>query len=445
MRKLKGISWTVTNAFVVVLSLLGADNWVQIQSPFTLVQIEAFIIIQYQPHLHSHLHYPSSSDSFTTTSRSSSSSTWFFPTLCSRSPDVKSTASTKTNQKEAITSPPRPPLPQSQSQPQPQPQPLPMGISRELDELEKGATLTKFIESPTTTPSNCNSEQPHHQRSIQVTKLSQRPPIFRLQGVLTLDECQYIVEYAKQREHQMEMAQTQIGGRDSQDQDYRIGSKVLWIPYNQHHHDYHHDDGDEQWNGFNLTRLAQSIHKVFLPFEPELFLFDGKTVTNANHRGAGGRSGVEELQVVRYDFNGEFRLHHDGDYRILTVLYYLNGVSGTWFPLADHPHRFVTRNEALQQAAITTNTATMTPTAIQDGLTVSSSSHTGSIQQPGDAIAFYNYYQDGTVDWNAIHAGLPTNTSEKWIATHWYHHVPSPLPSPSPSPLQGENKLMESS
>jgi hypothetical protein len=28
--------------------------------------------------------------------------------------------------------------------------------------------------------------------------------------------------------------------------------------------------------------------------------------------------------------------------------------------------------------------------------------------QPGDAIAFYSYYQDGSFEWNAVHAGLPT-------------------------------------
>lgn len=43
---------------------------------------------------------------------------------------------------------------------------------------------------------------------------------------------------------------------------------------------------------------------------------------------------VEDLQVLRYGVGGEFVLHHDGDPRILTVVYYLNGVGGTWFPLA---------------------------------------------------------------------------------------------------------------
>jgi 2OG-Fe(II) oxygenase superfamily. len=45
-------------------------------------------------------------------------------------------------------------------------------------------------------------------------------------------------------------------------------------------------------------------------------------------------AGVEDLQVLRYGIGGEFVLHHDGEPRVVTVIYYLNGVGGTWFPLA---------------------------------------------------------------------------------------------------------------
>jgi len=42
----------------------------------------------------------------------------------------------------------------------------------------------------------------------------------------------------------------------------------------------------------------------------------------------------------------------------------------------------------------------------------------------GDAIAFYNYKDDGSarLDWRAIHCGLPTTDEDgcKWIANHWY-------------------------
>ncbi len=43
--------------------------------------------------------------------------------------------------------------------------------------------------------------------------------------------------------------------------------------------------------------------------------------------------------------------------------------------------------------------------------------------KPGDAIAFYNYKDDGSaqLDWSSIHCGLPVNDeSSKLIANHWF-------------------------
>ncbi len=43
----------------------------------------------------------------------------------------------------------------------------------------------------------------------------------------------------------------------------------------------------------------------------------------------------------------------------------------------------------------------------------------------GDAVAFYNYKNDGSgnLDWRALHTGLPTTEEDgsiKWIANHWF-------------------------
>ena len=39
----------------------------------------------------------------------------------------------------------------------------------------------------------------------------------------------------------------------------------------------------------------------------------------------------------------------------------------------------------------------------------------------GDAVAFYNYRDEGSaqLDWAALHCGSPTDET-KWIANHWY-------------------------
>ncbi len=49
--------------------------------------------------------------------------------------------------------------------------------------------------------------------------------------------------------------------------------------------------------------------------------------------------------------------------------------------------------------------------------------HVAWIEQ-GDALAFYNYCDDGSarLNWRSLHSGLPTTAEdgEKWIANHWF-------------------------
>jgi hypothetical protein len=50
----------------------------------------------------------------------------------------------------------------------------------------------------------------------------------------------------------------------------------------------------------------------------------------------------------------------------------------------------------------------------------SSNEHVVSIER-GDALAFYNYIDDGSehLNWRSLHTGLPA-TSTKYIANHWF-------------------------
>ena len=137
----------------------------------------------------------------------------------------------------------------------------------------------------------------------------------------------------------------------------------------------------------------------------------------------------EPMQVVRYDPGGEYKFHHDGNNRLLTVLYYINGEGETWFPLAEadtggngpssSPPK--TRQEALD--------ATVGLIPGQDGILVSTSLSQSSLASSvstvkrGDAVAFYSYHKDGTMDWKAIHAGMPAQ-QEKYIANHFIRFIP---------------------
>jgi 2OG-Fe(II) oxygenase superfamily len=268
-----------------------------------------------------------------------------------------------------------------------------MGISQEWDELKKGDSLIKeFLPCGLVDDtSNLDDDDDNDTtRSITIQKLSQRPPLFLLKGILTPEECQKLQDLALSS-GPMQEATTRSMTEDNNNKEeevdnekYRQASQFAWIPNDR----------------TGLTRLAHQVHAIFLPHEPCYHPIVS----------------VEEMQVVHYDPQGRYDFHHDGAMRILTVLYYLNAVSDTWFPLADWTHgRFMTRDHAIEAAAALLSNNNNNNQQQKVGVCVSQI-------QPGDAIAFYNYFQNGTLEWNAWHAGLPAS-SDKWIATHWYHHV----------------------
>eukprot|EP00587_Corethron_hystrix_P000644 CAMPEP_0113297504 /NCGR_PEP_ID=MMETSP0010_2-20120614/335_1 /TAXON_ID=216773 ORGANISM="Corethron hystrix, Strain 308" /NCGR_SAMPLE_ID=MMETSP0010_2 /ASSEMBLY_ACC=CAM_ASM_000155 /LENGTH=239 /DNA_ID=CAMNT_0000150397 /DNA_START=444 /DNA_END=1163 /DNA_ORIENTATION=+ /assembly_acc=CAM_ASM_000155 len=172
------------------------------------------------------------------------------------------------------------------------------------------------------------------------------------------------------------------------------------------------------------------------------------------------KTSVEELQVLRYDVGGQFIFHHDGPPRFLTVIYYLNGVGGTWFPLAltsddesDDSYGSLEKERMsedflrVHKSGIKGSPPQNKAQALRlgedlepekDGLLIKGSKISEgdtNIQeektnnnivhiQQGDAVAFYNYLDDrsGRLNWRALHAGLPTskNDGPKWICTHWF-------------------------
>lgn len=137
-------------------------------------------------------------------------------------------------------------------------------------------------------------------------------------------------------------------------------------------------------------------------------------------------AGCEDLHVLRYEPGGEFQLHYDATSvtlpRVLTVLYYLNGVGATWFPFADDDSRpqswFGRREDVLAHAA------SLKPTS-GDGLLVEP-------LHVGDALAFFNFVEDVAEYGNnrarrvspepyAMHAGLPVEAGQtKWLASHFF-------------------------
>ena len=233
------------------------------------------------------------------------------------------------------------------------------------------------------------------QRHIRLERLSiGTPDVFVLRDFLAPEECHELVTAVEAQG--MAEAQTVSGDEAAS----RPRCRVAWLPSG-------HD---------STTRaLAQTAGSLLLTTEAQ------------SEPGVG----CEDLQVLRYEAGGEYVLHHDGPPRCLTVIYYLNGVAGTWFPFASsgpasesHAEPFVPRNResALELAR------SRVPGV--DGLLVGGSgSHGGGgggdegcAIGVGDAIAFYNFLDDGSgeINWKALHAGLPSSGT-KWIANHWFH------------------------
>mmetsp|Transcript_34750 Transcript_34750/g.72325 ORF Transcript_34750/g.72325 Transcript_34750/m.72325 type:complete len:286 (-) Transcript_34750:210-1067(-) len=213
-------------------------------------------------------------------------------------------------------------------------------------------------------------------QDISLEKVSNKPPIFVLRNVLSSSQCESLAASVAE----FEPAKTKIPLNDDVK---RKLSSVGWL---------------DNALGSITHSLAKECHQILLPNQT----FDSDR-------------GVEPMQVVRYEEHGEYILHHDSNQRLLTVLYYLNGQGETWFPLADGADEYPTNlYEALESSK--------QKDPADSGVLVSCEGRGVQVQQ-GDAVAFFNYFEDGSVNWKSIHAGLPTS-SPKLVANHWYRHFP---------------------
>ena len=269
-----------------------------------------------------------------------------------------------------------------------------LGPPEPLESLDVGQSVNAF-RSLTSKRSTSNK----HDFIIQ--RLSHSPHIFLLHNFLSPEECANIQHIATVNG----MAQAQTVSEN--DRSSRKYCQVAWL--NSHHY-------------ADINDLVTSTINIFL----------------SKHVKSHPMAGVEDLQVLKYSTGGEFIHHHDGEPRIMTVVYYLNGIAGTWFPLAtfdrnsiqDSERQSIKRPRSKRHALELANN--LHPG--KDGLLVSHTANSNNEVQtelphsvkanPGDAVVFYNYLDDGSgqLDWNSLHCGLPTQEGDgpKWIANHWY-------------------------
>jgi len=309
---------------------------------------------------------------------------------------------------------------------------------------------------------------------LQIHRISNAPHIFLINNLISEREritlchaAQSISSFSSTPLHgniRKEVADT-VSSIDSnckdQDGDYfsaaRPNSTVYWISPNLPQN----TPETEKKNHPEVSCITQALMRASasLLLSPQLFQTTQQSSSKSNKQQF-SFLGCEDLQMVHYTKDGEFLLHQDGLPRVLTVLFYLNGVAGTWFPLArtskekeesKPPSNILPLNkrQAMQMihGYIPGERGILISSAggfleHEDSYTekhVDESQHVIPIQA-GDAIAFYNYLDPqtledgksynfdqmyGQLDWRAIHAGLPTDSNDKWIATLWFLVKPS--------------------
>ena len=218
----------------------------------------------------------------------------------------------------------------------------------------------------------------------------------------------------------------------------RKHSYLTWIDPNDHILSEVMDNASDPNIDPNCATIATEMDAKARRF------FVHESISNLLNRGGDEREikdyfYSEDVQVAKYDAGGRFDNHHDDFSRYLTVLTYLNGVGGTYFPFGgdatshDDEHD-ISLDELDGENTMLIEASIKTPG--QDGILVvgnegveaylSSSKATTTANanfiieiQPGDAIAFYNYKPNGEKEWRSIHSSL-TVPQVKWIATCWF-------------------------
>ena len=277
---------------------------------------------------------------------------------------------------------------------------------------------------------------------LTITRLSFDPNVFLLRNFLSTstEQLSMIMGAVNQG---MEYSGTSSGDVVSQ----RFKSYTSWIyPTEDNTEESKNDvDGDTFEDAGEMAKYMTDL-SAFL-FFPES-LKNGQIPNSVE---------AEAVQVVRYLVDGKYEMHHDGYSRFLTVLCYLNGVAGTWFPYAiveeDEYMQVKNSNEPEDVPDMSTNNVAKDKVPGRDGLLVVGSEdfeqeedwgknkHVAQVS-PGDAIVFYSYDWIETnqeintasgdktgekipptgpfMNFRSIHTGLTVTKDEKWIATNWF-------------------------
>lgn len=267
---------------------------------------------------------------------------------------------------------------------------------------------------PTVLSSLQVGEKYHHPlENKNITRLSAQPDIFLIRNLIaSSNDRDMLMDAAIQQG--MKVA----GTKESKLNTIRKHSYLTWIdPYS-----FNSNGGD---NG--ATSIArETIGKACRYFAHEVMNNLMENVERLDH------TFPEDMQIAKYDTNGSFDYHHDGYGRYLTVITYLNGIGGTYFPFGnmgcklkgDNGIDFTNEHQVSVMAFKKTVDKCGLLIAGKEGANTYNSSSSLNPKtivdiQAGDAIAFYNYDSNGDKDQRSLHCSL-TVPEEKWISTCWF-------------------------
>jgi hypothetical protein len=280
--------------------------------------------------------------------------------------------------------------------------------------------------------------------SVNVESVS--PLIITIDGFLTNEECEYIKEKS----------------RDKLERSFIMGNSVRDIT------------SDENEGELDEDNVYRSSYNTWLPLDEYLHSLQKRISKVLSLPVSYILSNSEDLQVVKYDLNGQFKLHQDSSAfhsRLMTILFYLNDVATnsesspsnvcegeTWFPFASASLPAVCQSSSQQECVnleandkSSVSAITSIEKAILQGLNSydqfttrkdKKDSHPilPGLKVPpkkGKVVVFFNYrIDDDLLDPLAVHAGLPlrkpraaleesngreqqSTLEEKWVANYW--------------------------
>ena len=254
-----------------------------------------------------------------------------------------------------------------------------------------------------------------------IVRLSRNPDIFLMKGFLPNERDRSVLTGIGESGDRMKVA----GTNKSEQNSVRKDSYLAWI-----------DPHSIASTAHDEATLARSMCGK----AREHFL--SEALHEQHQQGRLDYYWTEDLQVAMYRPGGRFDYHHDGHGRFLTVLCYLNGIGGTYFPFASPGDEEISSGplDFCDNERLATDIATATKRPGRDGLLLVGKEGIGAYYnslskssfqersivhiEAGDAVAFYNYNGAGTDtaggrDWMSLHASL-TVPEEKFISTCWF-------------------------